>query len=131
MDTAQFDRLVDGWISLQKSWHKSGENNPFFWAFEDVWELVADKPQDAFAFILAVLKRDDSMVVLANLSAGPLEDLLGAHGDLLIDQVEQEARRNPAFAFLLGGVWKNRIDDPVWERVLAIRDRRGWEGIPK
>lgn len=72
-------------------------------------------------FILAVLARRPSERVLGMLAAGPLEDLLAYAGKFYIDRVELEARRNPAFRHLLGGVWQNRTPDELWRRVEAVR----------
>jgi len=59
-----------------------------------------------------------------------IEDLLSMHGDKFIDRIEAEARTDPSFAKLLGGVWKSQMSDQLWERVQAVWDRRGWDGIP-
>jgi hypothetical protein len=75
-------------------------------------------------------KEDQSNVIAENLSAGPLEELLTKHGGTVIDRVEVMAKEDPTFAFLLGGVWRNEIAEAVWSRVLAVRDRHGWDGIP-
>ena len=66
-----------------------------------------------------------------NLSAGPLEDLLVYHGHEVIDRVESEARSNPKFASLLGGVWKNAMADDIWRRIQGVWDRRDWDGITR
>jgi len=54
------------------------------------------------------------------LSAGPIEDLLAIHGESFIERVEVEARKDPAFAKVLGGVWKNRMNDTIWARLQAV-----------
>ncbi|HUV96794.1 MAG TPA: hypothetical protein VMV98_04925, partial [Acidobacteriaceae bacterium] len=59
------------------------------------------------------------------------EDLLAKHCEIFIDRVEAEARKDPRFAKLLGGVWQNKMSDAVWKRVQAAWDRRGWDGIPE
>jgi hypothetical protein len=102
-----------------------------FWAFDRVWRLCQQDPEAAWQFILAVLAEDRSNKVLQTLSAGPLEDLLSKHPYTMIKRVEAEARSNPHFAKLLGGVWQNRIPDDVWRRVQAAWDRRGWDGTPE
>ncbi|MGC3989901.1 MAG: hypothetical protein QM796_09535 [Chthoniobacteraceae bacterium] len=130
MESIELNKLVDGWIALQKTRFESGQYEALFWAYEAVWNLVAAKPPEALEFILAVLKCDSSSTIMENLSAGPLEDLLVGHGSLLIEKIEEEAKMNPVFASLLGGVWKNRMDDSVWKRVVAIRNRSGWDGNP-
>lgn len=44
----------------------------------------------------------------------------GVHGPAVIDPLETEARRNPAFNNVLGGVWSSNIDPDVCERVEQI-----------
>jgi hypothetical protein len=68
---------------------------------------------------------------MQRLSAGEIENLLSRNGPEMIQLIEAEARRDPSFAKLLGGVWKNRMTDEVWSRLQAVWDRRGWDGIPE
>lgn len=92
------------------------------------WELPRDFPELAWLSILAVLEHlgpdveDQRFAVLA---AGPLEDLLDQYGEAFIGRVEAEARRNPAFALLLGGVWRSSIAQNVWDR-MGVVAKRGW-----
>lgn len=95
-----------------------------------VLDICREDPEAAWSFVLCTLADSRSDDVLSILAAGPMEDLLAKHGDRVIERVEFEAHRNPRFAMLLGGVWKNVIDDAIWKRVTAARDRRGWDGNP-
>ena len=65
------------------------------------------------------------------LAAGPIEDLLAKHGADFIDRVEAEARNDPNFAKVLGGVWKNEMPADVWARLQAVWDRKGWDSVPE
>jgi hypothetical protein len=123
--------LLREWIALQYTDPKSSEYEQRFAAFEPVWDMTHKQPQEAWYFILAVMETDGSDRIMQSLSAGPLEDLLVYHGPALIDQVEATAKTSPKFASLLGGVWQNAMRQDIWDRVCAIRDRRGWDGIPK
>jgi len=76
-----------------------------------------------------VLDKEPSPKILESLAAGPLEDLLARHGATVIGRVEGEAKSNPAFATVLGGVWQSTMSDEIWERVQAVWDRRGWDGV--
>jgi Family of unknown function (DUF6869) len=122
---------ADAWIRMTKAGSGSQVYEDNFWAFEALYDLVSKDPEEAWPMILQILRLDQSPSVMENLSAGPLEDLLAKHGPAIIDRVEAEAARDRAFATLLGGVWQNRMTDEVWARVQAIRDRRGWDGIPE
>ena len=87
-------------------------------------ELVRQEPEVGWATILAILERIDaepSSRLFQVLAAGPVEDLLADHGETFIERVESEARNNPRFNLLLGGVWQNAMPDHVWKRVQACR----------
>jgi len=127
----RFDNsVVQGWITLQRTEEDSPDYDRLFEYWEAVDDLVRYRPDAAWLFVLEVLKADDSITIMENLSAGPLEDLLAQHGAKLIDRVEAEARANPKMAHLLGGVWKNSMSEEIWQPVQVARDRRGWDGIP-
>jgi len=102
-----------------------------FWTHKRAGYLTNYLPHKAFRLILLIWSMDQSTQTMQNLSAGMLEDLLAAHGEEMIPLVEAEAKRDPTFAKLLGGAWKNRMSDEVWERVQKVWDRRGWDGIPE
>jgi len=131
LDASSKERLIAGWLAMQHASPGGREYEDAFWAHEDLDELCSTSPDDAWEVILGVLARTPSDRALGNLAAGPLEDLLARHGPSIIERVEREARRNPAFANLLGGVWQNTMADDIWARVTAVWDRRGWDGIPQ
>jgi hypothetical protein len=131
LDAISRQRLITDWITIQHTEEGSKEREEAFWAFGEVWDMCCKNPDDAWDFIVGVLAQDSSDCELQNLSAGPLEDLLAKHGPNVIDRVEDEARRNPLFAKLLGGVWQNDMSADVWARVQAVWDRRGWDGNPE
>ena len=58
---------------------------------------------------------------LGHIAAGPMEHLLGKHGDKYIEKVEQRAEADPRFARMLAGVWKYVMSDHVWARVEALK----------
>jgi hypothetical protein len=123
--------LIRTWIALQKSENRSAAHKANFWAWEVMHEMVHDNPGYAWRLILDILAADHSDRVMADLSAGPLENLLAQHGAQYIAKVEQQARADPLFARLLGGVWQNAMTDEVWRRVQRAWNRRGWDGIPE
>src|SRR5438128_928996 len=60
---------------------------------------------------------------LGHIAAGPIEHLLGWHGDTYIDQVEALAGRAPKFLRAFAGIYRYRINDAVWARIQVLRDR--------
>jgi hypothetical protein len=123
--------LARAWITLQTLERDSESHRAAFWAHKRERYLIRWLPQKAWRVILIVWSMDQSPKTVQNLSAGPIEDLLVKHGGEMIPLVEAEAKGDPTFARLLGGVWKNQMTDEVWERVQKAWDRRGWDGIPE
>ena len=112
--------LGKGWIELQRR-HFAGESTEsVFWAYSAMDELCDRNPKQCFQQILTILDIDSSELILGTLAAGPLEDLLSRHGVDVVDQIETESRRNPKLKVLLTGVWRNVIDEDVWNRIQAL-----------
>jgi uncharacterized protein DUF6869 len=97
-------------------------NAETIWASRRLSELSRTEPSAVLGLIQAIQRRNPSDRVLANLAAGPLEDLLVYKGPEVIDQLETLARSDAAFRSLLAGVWRNRIREDVWKRVQALID---------
>jgi len=116
--------LADAWIRYWLAPEDSAEREDFDLAMK-FHDVEYHQPELLWAMILAIHSRDQSIRTQQVLSAGPLENLLALHGEGFISRVESEAQRDPSFAKLLGGVWKNRMSDEVWQRVQAVYDRSG------
>ena len=97
----------------------SPEAESMFWAFNEMVDTVRDKPFEALEVILEILKIAEEEQVLANLAAGPLEDLLAEHGIVVIDRIIELAKSDPRFRDLLQGVWGNSVDPRVWKMIRA------------
>jgi hypothetical protein len=80
------------------------------------------KPDHQWQFILAAITHA-SDEELGHIAAGPVEHLLGKHGDKYIDRVEGSAEADPKFARMLSGVWKYMMTEEVWARVEALKAR--------
>jgi hypothetical protein len=126
-------QVIDDWL-LWATWQSDpaneGKQNDELIGFDEFDWLVRKHPEHAWECILAAVADSRVKPFLGLLAAGPVEDLLGTHGEAFIELVEQEARRNPLFAWTLGGVWQCQMTDEVWGRVQGVWDRRGWDGIP-
>lgn len=94
------------------------------WAFSCVCDLAWNFPEACFELVKVALPLCETDAQKAYLAAGPLESLLGTHGERMIAAVEAEARRDPAFKDLLTGVWQHGMPDRVWARVLAASGRK-------
>ena len=123
--------LAAAWAALQHAQRNSTEDNDLFWSFSCLNDLIREHPEEAWQVILKIWLLDSSQCIMQTLSAGPVEDLLAEHGEDMIANIESEAKRDPSFAKMLGGVWKYKMTDEVWSRLNAVWDRRGWDGIPE
>lgn len=123
--------LAVAWVKDKWASSSAGPDEPPMTVFERVDELKYEDPETLWDVIrLALDASQDETEVIEVLAAGPLEDLLVHHGAEFIERVEQEARRNPRFAHLLGGVWQSSMADDLWRPVQVVWNRRGWDGIP-
>ena len=122
MNSDDFDNWVSTYIEYQRDPNRHVENHPSFWAVEKFMNLGRPKvnPWIYWEAILEILKRDSSEIVTGILAAGPLEDIIEFYGPQVIETIEEEARKNPAFRKLLKGVWESSTPD-IWARVLKAR----------
>ena len=110
------ERLIRAYLATGKADYDVSYE--LFWADDCIDELVSKSPEGAIRFIVAALPHITSDGDLALFAAGPLENLVAAHGASVIDEIEQEARRNSRFRFLLSGIWGEiRTDPEVWRRI--------------
>jgi hypothetical protein len=57
----------------------------------------------------------------AHLAAGPVEHLLGNHGDRYIQSFEKMAVGDPRFAKMLNGCNRYRMSEEIWRRLCIAR----------
>jgi hypothetical protein len=74
-------------------------------------------------FILRTVALADSDDALGHIAAGPLEHLLGWHGEEFIAEIEQRAAIDPKLARTLTGVWQYKMSDSVWARVQSLQSQ--------
>jgi hypothetical protein len=102
------DALVAAWIAYQKNW----------WAYQALEKLIHERPMEALHIIENIAHRaSDDLELLGMLAAGPLEDLLVTHGNMVIDKIEAIARSDLAMRKCLTGVWKSEMSDELHMRV--------------
>ncbi|MBI1210387.1 MAG: hypothetical protein GC190_02905 [Alphaproteobacteria bacterium] len=111
------EELVEGWIALNNAREDEPAYRSLSWAFDAASDLCYGYPELAFEFVLAVLAKHISEETFFVLAAGPLEDLLANNGAAIIDRVEVQARLDTRFQELLGGVWRNKMSEDIWQRV--------------
>jgi hypothetical protein len=119
-------QIVDGWLTYQRV--RLGERAPgpdsgtvdLFLFVEQLDGIVRKEPEIAWLAIQLIYIDCEDDIEKAILAAGPLEDLLVAHGPLFIDRIEALAASDSGFRELLAGVWRNTIAPPVWERLQVV-----------
>lgn len=113
-------KVAEGWIKMHHSSEDSAEYKDNFWAYSRLSDLCDNEPEKCFEVIGMIRSIDGSDVILSNLAAGPLEDLLSKHGELFIDRIEKATETDIQLRKLLGAVWQNSISDSIWKRLQAV-----------
>lgn len=117
------DRFATRFLDYLHAGDESAPDHPDAWTWPLIDELTRDHPTIGLAAIRALLAACETAEDLADIAAGPLEDLVLRHGPALIDKIEALAARAPRFAYALTGVWPP--DDGaaplLWARIDAAR----------
>lgn len=117
----EINKVADAWIAAQ-SFDGNSWESPGWWAVEKTYEWERKDPESLWKFIKVVNSRENIPKVVASFAAGPVEQLVAAHGEAFIDRIVEYARKDPKFNYVLGGVWKHSTEDTVWEKILQIRN---------
>ena len=102
MEATDITLLVQTWIVYHTD---TKANSELFWAWEQVNEAVQNSPEEGWPLILALVDSAPNDPILANVAAGPLEDLIVQHGEQFIERIEVMARQNAKFRKSLTGAW--------------------------
>jgi hypothetical protein len=120
----EINALVEAWIQLYENTEKFGgeskQAKSLFWAFEELDNICDEYPQKCLIIINSIINSTQNKFALANLAAGPLEDLLARHGEAIVAEIEVLAKVDSRFRDLLQCVWRNVIDDETWRRVQKV-----------
>jgi hypothetical protein len=112
--------IAKSWILMHKAESGSHDYEENFWAFDKLYKLCDEAPDQGFEIIEEIVRIDSSDRILSNIAAGPMEELLVKHGSQFIDRVERLAASNDKFRKMLGAMWKNEISDDIWARVKRV-----------
>jgi hypothetical protein len=117
----EINEWANAYIAAEELPEKERHDSSYWWAIERFMNMRdSAQADDGWTTILKVLDGQPSQNVIGMLAAGPLEDLIQEWGELFVDRIELEARRNPAFRHLLGGVWESSTPE-VWARIEKAR----------
>jgi hypothetical protein len=118
-DALSIEELARVWVEQTDKPFKDHDRN--WQAFQDYErDLVEYDPDSAVDLVIAVLKIETNPFLLSVLAAGLLENVVDMP---VIDRIEREARADPRFLELLGGVWYSRKPDAVKARLDALLGR--------
>ena len=118
----QLKSIVARWVAYYHDQKNDAKWQAWAATNEHLDYLIDFKPWEAWTVIVAIHMRDQSRIINESLCNGPIENLLSAHGEQLIDTIATYARKNPSFVTLLKSIWRGAIPDEVWLRVQEIRD---------
>jgi hypothetical protein len=112
-----YQRIVEGYLAHAEAVaHERPDTH--YWAYLLLHRMVERKPEKAWPFVVAVVKRTVDPEILNYVSADILEDILCVHGPELIDRVEELARTDNHFRFALWNVWGwSRMPKDIRERL--------------
>lgn len=119
LSAADWDAFARSWIAELRG--VGSESQPGAGQSVVMMNFTA-RPERQWQFILAAVAHA-SGDELGHIAAGPIEHLLGKHGEQYIEKVEQHAEADPKFARMLTDVWKYMMTDEVWARVEALKAR--------
>lgn len=129
MSDTDIDRKAAQWIEMTRTPEEDISNELFDAGFElNIW--AHDEPEHAWKAILRIVESldleelrsasGDARMIASNLAAGPLESLLNNHGARFISQIQEQAKADSRFAWVLSGVWPSQIAEPVWTKVRQL-----------
>jgi hypothetical protein len=112
------NKLVATWIAAQEA----GDDNS--WAIEAFIHLPAEDPDLCWDLITRIHAEPLSPSVRAILAASPLEDLLVYHGKKFFPRVRDLALKDRIFHEMLGEVWLDEDNSPIWSDFYALANLR-------
>ena len=75
----------------------------------------------AWGILLVLIERAPDAGAMGFVAAGPLEDIVRTHNDVLGDRILDEARSSPAFRQALTGIWGwESLPEPFGSRLRAL-----------
>lgn len=125
MEDSEIKKWAESYIRYYDlSDNRNGDESDY-WASELFTNSEIEVAELHWKVINLIIKKSSEQSVIGSLAAGPLEDLIQYHGSRFIDRIESEARKNPLFRHLLGGVWKSGSSE-IWSRIEKARNNSFW-----
>lgn len=119
-DTEQMCRQLDAYAAYYANgagdWPEGSAD-----AFDEIISCYHDDPEKAFAYVILGASRSDHPGFLRALACGPLEDVLRAPSEDLLERVVAEARRSVRFRWLLSHPFKVAVAAKAWDAIEKFR----------
>jgi hypothetical protein len=124
----RWDRIGDDdWSHFARDWVRQlrlgvqeGERD---WGDTVTMMNFLARPEHQWKFILLAVGHAQTDDELAHIAAGPIEHLLGSHGEKYIAAIESQAASDAKFAKAMTGVWRHMMSDEIWNRVQIIQQQ--------
>jgi hypothetical protein len=113
-------KLTNSWIKMHLAKRDSEEYEREFWSFDLLWGYCGEKPDRAWAAIQAIYRERPEEIVLANLAAGPVEDLLVKNGAIALPWIDHFCSEEAEFVEVLQMVWRNAMTDEIWKGLNSL-----------
>jgi len=124
LDAMPISELASMWSALQRL-SRRDQTGAAWSALLYFDHLPHKRPDRAFDLALEVLRSEQDKPTVMQLNDKFMLSLLYAHGAVVIERIEAEAKHNAALRWLLGGIHFGP-DEPFKRRIEAIADLRGW-----
>lgn len=121
--------LANAFINFHINYDKlnSLPNAEKLWiAMDDIFDIAVNNPENLWELIIDIIRMDPPNTVQEILAAGLLEDYLVKCGSNNIDKIKEQSESDKMFSHLLGGVWKNKMSDELWNTVQECADKTKW-----
>jgi hypothetical protein len=128
LDDEQEIDLAHAYLKFSHAEARTPEWHALFWTWKRMHYLASNLPQKAWRVILLTWSLHQCPNMAGSLSSH-IRFLLLRHPSEMLPLLEAEARRDPAFAELLGNIEQIALTDEVYARVVAAREGRAWEGL--
>ena len=116
MNKEEKEKLVAAWIKATKADAKTNAHTDNDWAIDIFIDLPDQNPELLWLLIQNIIKIESDEKLLANLAAGPIEDLMCVYGEEIIERVKEEAKENIIFKKCIQGVWLDSNDTSVYKQ---------------
>lgn len=100
--------------------HPDKVEDPDFWAWEYIHDLCESGDRVVLDRLVDLAESAPDDEDLAYLGAGPIEDFVSAYGGVLIEDIEEAAKRSPSFVRALQGMYPTLIPESIRVRMLPL-----------